>query len=208
MSRPSRLRAFITALATALAAVVATLGLSTVSAPTADAATCFNTTLRYGSRGSCVKALQDRLGALSVDGSYGSATRSRVKAFQADTGLTVDGITGPKTWKKLRAYGKALGWKSGATFYLCKVNGSYLRYSVWNNTGKTIAWKFKTSSTLYHNGMDGIRTNKVTRYQSFYNTATSTQYGKYFGVWLGKTDHYTLNYNVRDYKRSSLPTCV
>jgi hypothetical protein len=36
--------------------------------------------------------------AIAVDDAYGPATASTVAAFQADKGLTVDGVTGPETW--------------------------------------------------------------------------------------------------------------
>lgn len=62
-------------------------------------------TLRQGSRGMQVRMLQY---ALTVkghetedDGIFGAKTRDSVKAFQAATGLVVDGIAGPKTWAKL-----------------------------------------------------------------------------------------------------------
>ena len=62
-------------------------------------------TIRYGSRGDAVKVLQDRLNAAGcdcgkVDGIWGNKTETAVRAFQKAHGLTVDGIVGPKTWKK------------------------------------------------------------------------------------------------------------
>ncbi len=52
------------------------------------------------------KQVQQKLKSLgyykkSVDGIFGSGTRSAVKAFQRDYGLVVDGIVGPKTLKAL-----------------------------------------------------------------------------------------------------------
>ena len=65
-------------------------------------------TVRYGSRGSTVKVMQQKLQALGYslprygsDGIFGSETRSAVMAFQKANGLTVDGICGPQTWAKL-----------------------------------------------------------------------------------------------------------
>lgn len=57
---------------------------------------------KYGSRGSEVKTIQDKLKRWgyytgSVDGIYGSLTVSAVKKFQQKNGLTVDGIAGTKT---------------------------------------------------------------------------------------------------------------
>ena len=65
-------------------------------------------TLRKGSSGACVTSLQTALmnrgydlGKWGADGKFGDATEKAVKAFQADMGLTVDGIVGPKTWTAL-----------------------------------------------------------------------------------------------------------
>lgn len=59
------------------------------------------TTLQFGSEGYRVKALQERLNdlgyTLRMDGDFGPATRRAVIGFQADHGLTADGIVGPKT---------------------------------------------------------------------------------------------------------------
>lgn len=57
--------------------------------------------LRVGSSGYRVRALQERLAELGyqlvVDGDYGQATLHQVLAFQADNGLTADGLVGPAT---------------------------------------------------------------------------------------------------------------
>lgn len=62
-------------------------------------------TLRYGSKGKCVKRAQARLKhhgyKIAVDGEFGSKTRAAVKKFQKKKHLTVDGIIGKKTWAKL-----------------------------------------------------------------------------------------------------------
>lgn len=63
-------------------------------------------TVKYGSRGSAVTYLQQRLIALrydvgSVDGVFGSNTLHGVYAFQKVQGISVDGVVGPVTWSKL-----------------------------------------------------------------------------------------------------------
>ncbi len=65
-------------------------------------------TLRRGSRGSGVTALQTRLGSLGfnsgpTDGIFGFRTDSAVRAFQGAQGIHVDGIVGPQTWMALNA---------------------------------------------------------------------------------------------------------
>lgn len=56
--------------------------------------------LKKGSRGESVKQLQSYLG-LIVDGIFGSATESAVKAYQKANGLYPDGIVGTKTFETL-----------------------------------------------------------------------------------------------------------
>lgn len=64
--------------------------------------------LKKGDSGMAVSALQSALisrgfpcGSTGVDGKFGNATLSAVKQFQQYSGLTVDGIVGPKTWAAL-----------------------------------------------------------------------------------------------------------
>lgn len=64
--------------------------------------------LRYGSKGSDVRVLQELLNAhlepspkLSVDGIFGRGTRAAVTRYQASVELGIDGVVGPKTWAAL-----------------------------------------------------------------------------------------------------------
>ncbi|MEV1286519.1 penicillin-insensitive murein endopeptidase [Micromonospora sp. NPDC049679] len=63
-------------------------------------------TVRQGSQGSAVKALQAQLNAkrrlsLAVDGNFGGGTHAAVVAFQQHAGITADGVVGATTWKNL-----------------------------------------------------------------------------------------------------------
>lgn len=64
-------------------------------------------TLSYGSSGSSVRKLQNKLIDLgylpegSADGSYGYQTANAVKAFQKANGLSADGVAGPATLTNL-----------------------------------------------------------------------------------------------------------
>jgi uncharacterized protein (TIGR02594 family) len=63
-------------------------------------------TLRLGDRGAMVLDLQSQLRDLrrfsgKLDGDFGSLTQAAVLAFQADSGLEVDGIVGNRTWAAL-----------------------------------------------------------------------------------------------------------
>lgn len=76
-------------------------------------------TLRRGSRGETVKALQDALNKLGykageVDGIFGPKTESAVKAFQKANKLVQDGIVGPLTWAALDKALKALKPDTGS----------------------------------------------------------------------------------------------
>lgn len=58
------------------------------------------TTIKLGSKGEEVKALQSKL-KITVDGVFGKDTDSAVRAYQKEHGLTPDGIVGPHTWESL-----------------------------------------------------------------------------------------------------------
>lgn len=65
-------------------------------------------TLRYGSSGTEVTAVQNRLIALgyltgSADGKFGNATKSAVIAFQKASGLKADGVVGTQTLEALNS---------------------------------------------------------------------------------------------------------
>ncbi len=62
--------------------------------------------LYWGTRGSDVRWVQDRLRAWGyyrggVDGVYGGRTAAAVRLFQRRNGLKVDGVVGPATWAAL-----------------------------------------------------------------------------------------------------------
>ncbi|KHE71681.1 peptidoglycan-binding protein [Halobacillus sp. BBL2006] len=81
-----------------------------------------STVLKRGDQGKVVKQLQQQLnqlgyslGKYGVDGSFGRITELAVSQFQKDAKITVDGIAGPITRKKLKEFvypGKPL--KTGA----------------------------------------------------------------------------------------------
>jgi hypothetical protein len=61
--------------------------------------------VKRGSKGVSVGVLQRAL-KLKIDNLFGSATESKVKAFQKANGLVPDGIVGASTWGKLAKLGK------------------------------------------------------------------------------------------------------
>lgn len=65
-------------------------------------------TVRKGDSGNAVKILQlvlvayeYNIGKYGADGDFGSDTESAVRQFQKNSGISVDGIVGKDTWKKL-----------------------------------------------------------------------------------------------------------
>jgi len=84
---------------------------------------CVKTILRRGSRGECVRVLQEALAFLGyytdeIDGIFGPKTEQAVIQFQRDTGIQVDGIVGPQTWGMLIAYLEYLG----LTDLICRID--------------------------------------------------------------------------------------
>jgi N-acetylmuramoyl-L-alanine amidase len=73
-------------------------------------------TIRTGDRGDDVRDVQQRLVSLGahveateLEGAFGPATESAVRAFQQRRGLLVDGRVGPETWDELVEAGYRLG---------------------------------------------------------------------------------------------------
>jgi peptidoglycan hydrolase-like protein with peptidoglycan-binding domain len=60
-----------------------------------------DTTLRRGSTGEAVKALQQAIGGLAVDGAFGPLTEARVEEYQKSKGLTVNGVVDKPVWNAL-----------------------------------------------------------------------------------------------------------
>jgi hypothetical protein len=85
--------------AVAAVALLAPLAVAQDASPTAAPAA--------GSQGLSVAGIQRALG-VPATGRYDAATRAAVRAFQRRSGLTVDGIVGPKTRRALRALAPAV----------------------------------------------------------------------------------------------------
>ena len=88
--------------------VVFALSVLVVNAPTANAADCSTVTMKYKSKGDCVKQLQTLLKtrgfySLSVDGDFGVGTANAVLNYQRARHITDDAVVGSATWKALNS---------------------------------------------------------------------------------------------------------
>ncbi len=59
--------------------------------------------LKQGTKGSTVKALQEKLG-IGADGQYGAGTAKAVTEYQKKNGLKADGIAGPSTLAQMKLF--------------------------------------------------------------------------------------------------------
>lgn len=80
---------------------------------------------KLGSQGEEVRRIQNKLRSLgfysgTVDGIYGTATQSAVRAFQKSVGITADGIAGPTTLLYL-GLSSSGGFSSSDTYLLAKL---------------------------------------------------------------------------------------
>jgi putative chitinase len=70
------------------------------SSPAPTSNVNLNETIRVGSRGDTVRAVQSKLG-ITADGVFGPGTDRAVRQWQAANGLVADGIVGPRTLAKM-----------------------------------------------------------------------------------------------------------
>ncbi len=120
-------------------------------------------TYQRGSTGSTVRQIQTRLKSWgyysgSVDGVYGSATESAVRAFQKKNGLTVDGKTGPQTLKAMGiSAGDAAAGGSGDVALLARLISAEARGEPYNGqvaVGAVVLNRMKHPS--FPNTMSGV----------------------------------------------------
>ncbi len=79
-------------------------------------------TVRNGSRGTYVLILQDALNALgypagSLDGLFGNNTYNALRQFQSSNGLSVDGVCGCNTWRRITSEVVGIGRTSTVVDY-------------------------------------------------------------------------------------------
>jgi zinc D-Ala-D-Ala carboxypeptidase len=111
-------------------AAASALGLALFTAPVSPASAAVSSlcgytssqpTLSSGSSGTAVRqaqcelnwAYQNQHGALSVDGSFGTATKNATINFQRCVHLSADGVIGPDTWTQLNYWVNQPGYACG-----------------------------------------------------------------------------------------------
>ncbi|RZT14983.1 putative peptidoglycan binding protein [Kribbella sp. VKM Ac-2569] len=137
-----------------------------------------------------------------MDGIYGTGTQSRVRSFQDDAGIGVDGKVGPQTWAKLAKYGKAVAWRVGFTLYLCKDSSTRFQYSVWNNSGREAWWRMFGTETYF----DGyaIKDDRIEIQGTIIRSEPFDS--EKFWVFHSTDEKYSTT-NVRDFSSRTLPAC-
>jgi len=135
-----------------------------------------NRTLKVGSTGSDVKEVQQYLKNLGyldsvVDGSYGNATKTAAKIFQANENLYVDGEIGNASYKVMQQTGKKFSaLKKGMNGNAVKVMQTYLiklgylsgtADGAFGSVTTNAVKRFQSVNGLYADGEAGLKTLTV-----------------------------------------------
>ena len=143
------------------------------------------TTLRTGSTGSAVEQVQfwlntlaqyeSAIPSLAVDGSYGAATASAVRAFQRRYGLTVDGVVGRETWNAIYNEFRSIQSDNGTPN---AYPGTALREGASGQNVRLVQFWLKIAHTVYS------RLNDITVDGRFgaATTAAVKRFQTYFGL--------------------------
>ena len=143
------------------------------------------TALRTGSTGSAVEQVQfwlntlaqyeSALPSLAVDGRYGAATASAVRAFQRRYGLTVDGVVGRETWNAIYNEFRSIQSDNGTPN---AYPGTALREGASGQNVRLVQFWLKIAHTVYS------RLNDITVDGKFgaATTAAVKRFQTYFGL--------------------------
>ena len=143
------------------------------------------TALRTGSTGSAVEQVQfwlntlaqyeSAIPSLAVDGRYGAATASAVRAFQRRYGLTVDGVVGRETWNAIYNEFRSIQSDNGTPN---AYPGTALREGASGQNVRLVQFWLKIAHTVYS------RLNDLTVDGKFgaATTAAVKRFQTYFGL--------------------------
>lgn len=117
------------------------------------------TTLKKGSKGNMVKALQYIVG-VTADGSFGTKTEEAVKAYQKKYGLETDGKAGQKTFEKIVANAPNLRVGSASIYvYAIEVLLNTMKLDgVYTNDEQSHVKAYQASKNLTQDGIVGKNT--------------------------------------------------
>ena len=151
------------------------------------------TALRTGSTGSAVEQVQfwlntlaqyeSALPSLSVDGRYGAATASAVRAFQRRYGLTVDGVVGRETWNAIYNEFRSIQSDNGTPN---AYPGTALREGASGQNVRLVQFWLKIAHTVYSrlndltvDGRFGAATTAaVKRFQTYFGLTSDGMVGR------------------------------
>ena len=151
------------------------------------------TALRTGSTGSAVEQVQfwlntlaqyeSAIPSLAVDGSYGAATASAVRAFQRRYGLTVDGVVGRETWNAIYNEFRSIQSDNGTPN---AYPGTALREGASGQNVRLVQFWLKIAHTVYSrlndltvDGKFGAATTAaVKRFQSYFGLTSDGVVGR------------------------------
>ena len=151
------------------------------------------TALRTGSTGSAVEQVQfwlntlaqyeSALPSLAVDGRYGAATASAVRAFQRRYGLTVDGVVGRETWNAIYNEFRSIQSDNGTPN---AYPGTALREGASGQNVRLVQFWLKIAHTVYSrlndltvDGKFGAATTAaVKRFQSYFGLTSDGVVGR------------------------------
>ena len=126
--------------------------------------------LRRGDRNDAVRTLQEKLNAagasLNVDGKFGPSTNRAVRSFQSAAGIGVDGVVGPRTWKKLDAGNTSMSSSSSSRSDSSSDSSDRpkLRRGDRNDAVRTLQEKLNAAgASLNVDGKFGPSTNRAVR---------------------------------------------
>ena len=151
------------------------------------------TALRTGSTGSAVEQVQfwlntlaqyeSALPSLAVDGRYGAATASAVRAFQRRYGLTVDGVVGRETWNAIYNEFRSIQSDNGTPN---AYPGTALREGASGQNVRLVQFWLKIAHTVYSRlndlTVDGkfgaATTGAVKRFQTYFGLTSDGVVGR------------------------------
>ena len=149
--------------------------------------------LRTGSTGSAVEQVQfwlntlaqyeSALPSIAVDGSYGAATASAVRAFQRRYGLTVDGVVGRETWNAIYNEFRSIQSDNGTPN---AYPGTALREGASGQNVRLVQFWLKIAHTVYSrlndltvDGRFGAATTAaVKRFQTYFGLTSDGMVGR------------------------------